>query len=302
MLDYCGQDPLFRKWHHDRITFSLLYAFSERFLLPFSHDEVVHGKRSLLSKMPGDVWQKHATLRTLLGYMFVHPGRKLLFMGAEIGQWREWNHDGELDWAVLGDPRHAGLQRWVRDLNATYRACRAAVGRGLRVRGLRLDRLPRPRQQRRVAAAPRPGQRRRWWWRSPTSRRRRGPATASASRFRAPGANASTATPTSTAAATPATADASRPSRSRDARPRAVAGADHPAAGIPPARTRGPVSPRPQFPGPWPRSPVPVVRHTACRGSARAARSSSAAPGGASPGPTAQPLVACSDWSVTKAR
>jgi 1,4-alpha-glucan branching enzyme len=78
----------------------------------------------MLAKMPGDVWQKHATLRALLGYMFVHPGRKLLFMGAEIGQWREWNHDGELDWAVLGDARHAGLQRWVRDLNATYRACR----------------------------------------------------------------------------------------------------------------------------------------------------------------------------------
>ena len=124
MLDYCAHDPLFRKWHHDRITFSLLYAFSERFVLPFSHDEVVHGKRSLLAKMPGDVWQKHATLRALLGYMFVHPGRKLLFMGAEIGQWREWNHDGELDWPVLGDARHQGLQRWVRDLNHAYRDCR----------------------------------------------------------------------------------------------------------------------------------------------------------------------------------
>ncbi len=122
MLEYCGQDPIFRKWHHDKITFSLLYAFSEKFLLPFSHDEVVHGKKSLLAKMPGDAWQQHATLRTLLGYMFAHPGRKLLFMGAEIGQWREWNHDWELDWAVLGDPRHAGLQRWVRDLNLAYQA------------------------------------------------------------------------------------------------------------------------------------------------------------------------------------
>ena len=123
-LAYCAQDPIFRKWHHDKITFSLLYAFSEKFLLPFSHDEVVHGKKSLLSKMPGDVWQQHATLRALFGYMFVHPGRKLLFMGAEIGQWREWNHDWELDWAVLGDARHAGLQQWVRDLNVAYQARR----------------------------------------------------------------------------------------------------------------------------------------------------------------------------------
>jgi 1,4-alpha-glucan branching enzyme len=120
MLDYTAQDPIHRKWHHNRITFSLIYAYSERFVLPFSHDEVVHGKRSLLDKMPGDVWQRHATLRALYGYMFVHPGKKLLFMGGEIGQWREWNHDGELDWAVLGDPKHAGLQRWVRDLNAVY--------------------------------------------------------------------------------------------------------------------------------------------------------------------------------------
>jgi 1,4-alpha-glucan branching enzyme len=85
----------------------------------------VHGKRSLLAKMPGDVWQKHATLRALLGYMFAHPGGKLLFMGAEMGQWREWNHDWELDWAVLGEPRHSGLQRWVRDLNHLYRDRRA---------------------------------------------------------------------------------------------------------------------------------------------------------------------------------
>jgi 1,4-alpha-glucan branching enzyme len=120
MLAYAQQDPIHRKYHHEKVSFSLLYAFTENFVLPFSHDEVVHGKRSLIAKMPGDVWQKHATLRALLGYMFAHPGKKLLFMGAEIGQWREWNHDAELDWEVLSDPMHVGLQRWVRDLNRSY--------------------------------------------------------------------------------------------------------------------------------------------------------------------------------------
>ncbi len=120
MLDYAKEDPVHRKWHHNKITFSMMYAYSEAFILPFSHDEVVHGKKSMLDKMPGDVWQKHANLRALYGYMFVHPGKKLMFMGAEIGQWREWNHDWQLDWEVLGDPRHAGLQRWVRDLNRCY--------------------------------------------------------------------------------------------------------------------------------------------------------------------------------------
>jgi 1,4-alpha-glucan branching enzyme len=122
MLDYTKQDPVHRKWHHNRITFSLMYAYSERFVLPFSHDEVVHGKRSMVEKMPGDAWRRHATLRALYGYMFVHPGKKLLFMGDEIGQRREWNHDWQLDWTVLADARHAGLQRWVRDLNAVYAA------------------------------------------------------------------------------------------------------------------------------------------------------------------------------------
>jgi 1,4-alpha-glucan branching enzyme len=120
MLAYTQQDPIYRKYHHAKVSFSLLYAFTENFILPFSHDEVVHEKRSLLDKMPGDVWQKHANLRALFGYMFAHPGKKLLFMGSEIGQWREWNHDRQLDWDVLGDPLHAGLQRWVRDLNRTY--------------------------------------------------------------------------------------------------------------------------------------------------------------------------------------
>jgi 1,4-alpha-glucan branching enzyme len=120
ILEYVKEDPVHRRWHHGQITFSMLYAFTENFVLPFSHDEVVHGKRSLLDKMPGDLWQKHATLRALLGYMYGHPGKKLLFMGAEIGQWREWNVESSLDWDVLDHREHAGLKRWVQDLNHTY--------------------------------------------------------------------------------------------------------------------------------------------------------------------------------------
>jgi 1,4-alpha-glucan branching enzyme len=120
MLEYLRQDPVHRRWHHSRITFSMLYAFTENFVLPFSHDEVVHGKRSMLDKMPGDLWQKHAALRTLYGYMFGHPGKKLLFMGGEFGQWREWNYDSSLDWHLLEDHRHHGLWQWVRDLNHAY--------------------------------------------------------------------------------------------------------------------------------------------------------------------------------------
>ncbi len=120
MLEYIHEDPVHRRWYHNLVTFSMLYAFTENFILPFSHDEVVHGKRAMLDKMPGDAWQKYATLRTLYGYMFGHPGKKLLFMGSEFGQWREWDHDHSLDWHLLDDPSHAALRRFVRDLNWHY--------------------------------------------------------------------------------------------------------------------------------------------------------------------------------------
>ncbi len=120
-LAYMSNDPIHRSYHHHRLTFSLLYAYHENFILPFSHDEVVHGKGSLIGKMPGDHWRKFANLRLLFGYMFTHPGKKLLFMGCEFGQWTEWNHDAGLDWALLQFPMHQGLQRWVRDLNTLLR-------------------------------------------------------------------------------------------------------------------------------------------------------------------------------------
>jgi 1,4-alpha-glucan branching enzyme len=121
-LEYMSQDPIYRRYHHNRLTFRMIYAFHENFVLPLSHDEVVYGKRSLIGKMPGDDWQKFANLRALLGYMYAQPGKKLLFMGGEFGQWREWVHDGSLEWDLTGYPLHAGLQRWVQDLNRLYRS------------------------------------------------------------------------------------------------------------------------------------------------------------------------------------
>ncbi|MBM4127305.1 MAG: 1,4-alpha-glucan branching protein GlgB [Nitrospira sp.] len=121
MLDYFGRDAVHRRFHQDQLTFGLLYAFTENFVLPLSHDEVVHGKRALLDKMPGDPWQRFANLRLLYASMYGHPGKKMLFMGGEFGQWREWNHDVSLDWHLCDFEPHRGLQRLIRDLNGLYR-------------------------------------------------------------------------------------------------------------------------------------------------------------------------------------
>ncbi len=124
-LVYFSKDPVHRKYHHNDLTFSMLYAFTENFVLPLSHDEVVHGKGALLSKMPGDDWRKFANLRLLYGYMYAHPGKKLFFMGGEIGQRWEWDHEKSLDWHLLQYPPHQAIQRWVKDLNRLYRETKA---------------------------------------------------------------------------------------------------------------------------------------------------------------------------------
>jgi 1,4-alpha-glucan branching enzyme len=119
-LSYFAEDPIYRRYHHKEITFRMVYAFNENFVLPLSHDEVVHGKGSLVNKMPGDLWRKLANLRLLYGYMWSQPGKKLLFMGGELTQFREWNHDTSLDWHLLEDPQNAGIERWLADLNHLY--------------------------------------------------------------------------------------------------------------------------------------------------------------------------------------
>jgi 1,4-alpha-glucan branching enzyme len=119
-LQYFKQNPIHRKFHHGQLTFSLIYAFNENFVLPLSHDEVVYGKGSLIGKMPGDDWQMFANLRALYGYMWGHPGKKLLFMGGEFAQRREWTHEGELEWWVSDLPEHGGMKRLVSDLNRVY--------------------------------------------------------------------------------------------------------------------------------------------------------------------------------------
>ncbi len=120
LLSYMSKDPVHRKFHHDQLTFRSLYAFSENYVLSLSHDEMVHGKGSLINKMSGDTWQKFANLRLLFGCMFAQPGKKLIFMGGEFGQWKEWDHDSSLDWELLNQETHSGLQKWVGDLNRMY--------------------------------------------------------------------------------------------------------------------------------------------------------------------------------------
>ncbi|MFN0054697.1 MAG: alpha amylase C-terminal domain-containing protein, partial [Planctomycetales bacterium] len=119
-LHYLRHDPIHRRYHQNELSFRMVYAFTENFVLPLSHDEVVHGKRSLLSQMPGDHWQQFANLRLLYGYQYTMPGKKLLFMGGELAQWHEWNHDQELDWRLLGHHYHDGIRRLIRDLNHLY--------------------------------------------------------------------------------------------------------------------------------------------------------------------------------------
>jgi 1,4-alpha-glucan branching enzyme len=136
-LAYLKEDPVHRRWHHQRMTFGMMYAYSENFVLPISHDEVVHGKGSLLSRAPGDAWQKFAGLRAYLAFMWAYPGKKLLFMGQEFAQGREWNHDAELDWGLLSVDWHAGVQRLVADLNRLYRAERSLHERDCEGEGFR---------------------------------------------------------------------------------------------------------------------------------------------------------------------
>ncbi len=152
-LEYFKLDPIYRQYHHNEITFSMVYAFSENYVLPLSHDEVVHGKGSLLRKMPGDEWRQFAGLRALFGYMWAHPGKQLLFMGSEFGQGNEWSETNGLDWWVLQYDYHAGVQRLVRDLNTTYRSTPTLWSQDTVPDGFSLDRLQRRARQRRVVPA-----------------------------------------------------------------------------------------------------------------------------------------------------
>ena len=198
-LTYFSKEPVHRRHHHQQLTFGLLYAFSENFVLPISHDEVVHGKGSLINKMPGDKGAKVANLRALLAWMWAHPGKQLLFMGCEIGQEREWSHDRSLDWDLLGDPGHRGVQELVGELNRIYRDEPALWEVDFDGDGLRVDRRQRRRPERALVRAGTPPAGHGRWRASPTCRAPTGRATASACPSRGRGRWCSTP-PWSTAA------------------------------------------------------------------------------------------------------
>ncbi len=193
-LLYMGRDAIHRRHHHDELTFRGVYAFTENFMLPLSHDEVVHGKGSLLTKMSGDDWQRFANLRLLFGYQFGQPGKKLLFMGDELAQRREWDHDGSLDWHLLESPAHDGIRRWVADLNRLYRAQPALHERDTEPDGFSLDPTQRGRNEPALASSGcrRPARR---CWCSATSPRCPGPTSWSVSLTAASGPSCSTAMP-----------------------------------------------------------------------------------------------------------
>ena len=213
-LRYFRHDPIHRQYHHDELTFSLIYAFHENFVLPLSHDEVVHGKGSLLDQVPGDLWQKFANLRLLYSYQWTHPGKKLLFMGCEFGQWNEWNYETSLQWHLLQWPSHQGLQKCVADLNRLYRREKALHEVDFDSQRLRMDRLPQLRRQRALLSAAGQGsdrfRPRLLQFHAPC----RGSAIVSACRIAAGIRRFSTAIRASTAAATWATARASWPAKS----------------------------------------------------------------------------------------
>ncbi len=215
MLSYMEKDPIHRRYHQNQITFSLIYAFSENFILPFSHDEVVHLKRSMLDKMPGDLWRKFANLRALYAYMYSHPGKKLLFMGGEFGQWTEWNEAKSLDWHLLEQRDHQQLHAFVRDLNQLYLSEPALHRGGRQLGGLPVDRPFRRRPVGHQLCAPRSGS-------EPADRggvqlhaHPAVPATVWVCRWTAATQSFSTVTPPSTAAAVPAAAAKSRRRRFR---------------------------------------------------------------------------------------
>ena len=198
-LLYASKEPVHRQYHHNQVTFSMVYAWRENYVLPISHDEVVHGKRSLLSKMPGDLWQRLANVRALLAFMWAHPGKQLLFMGCELGDDEEWNEERGLNWGLTQDPQRSGLQRLVRDINAVYKSARPSCGRRTRRRPASAgsSRTTRPTTRWRSSGSPRTARR---WSAWSTSRPSRTRTTGSGCRAPAPGPRCSTRTRPTTAA------------------------------------------------------------------------------------------------------